>query len=114
MTAALGGGLALTALMTGLVVAVWGRPALAAGLTFGLLATAIQTVSAALMARARDLEFRRLIRRWGVGMGLRLGGVVVLGVLVWLDRERFPPLPAACAYLGVVVPLLFWEIRFLR
>lgn len=114
MRAALLGGLTLTVLVTGGLTLAWGRAALVPGVAFGLLATAIQTVSAGLMGRAVDLEFRRLLGRWGVSMGLRLAGVVVLGILVWLDRARFPPLPAAFAYLGVVVPLLFWEIRFLR
>jgi hypothetical protein len=37
---------------------------------------------------------------------------VLLAVLA--DRESFPPLATAFGYLGVVVPLLFLEVRFVR
>jgi hypothetical protein len=47
-------------------------------------------------------------------MGLRALGIAIFGVASWTLPELFPPLPAAFAYLGVVVPLLFLEIRFLR
>lgn len=114
MTGALAGGLVLTALVTGLLTLWWGRAALVPGVGFGLLATVIQVISAGLVAPAAQDEFGVLIRRWAVGLGLRVGGVVIFGVAVLLNRELFPPLPSAFGYLGVVVPLLFWEIRFLR
>jgi hypothetical protein len=40
--------------------------------------------------------------------------VVLVGVAVTLDPERFPPLPTAFAFLGVLVPLLFLEVRLVR
>lgn len=107
-------GLALTAVVTAVLAVAWGRPAVLPGIAFGLLATAIQIASAALVGPAARREFPVLIRRWGVGLGLRLGGVVAFAVAVGLRRDLFPPLPAAFGYLGVVVPLLFTEIRFLR
>jgi hypothetical protein len=107
-------GLGLTAAVTGLLALAWREAAVVPGLVFGLLATAIQVVSAALMKDAARREFKALMKRWGVGMGLRLGGIVAFGVAVGLRRDLFPPLPTAFAYLGVVVPLLFTEIRFLR
>jgi hypothetical protein len=39
---------------------------------------------------------------------------VLVLVAVLAERERFPPLPTAFGYLGVVVPLLFLEVRFVR
>jgi hypothetical protein len=107
-------GLVLTAVVTAVLVLAWGQAAVVPGVTFGLLATAIQLVSARLMRDAVQREFRALVRRWGIGMGLRLGGIVAFGVAVAVRRDLFPPLPTAFGYLGVVVPLLFTEIRFLR
>lgn len=107
-------GLALTGATTAVLALVWGRAAVLPGIAFGLLATAIQLVSAALVRPAVHREFSVLIRRWGIGMALRMGGVVAFAVAVGLRRDLFPPLPTAFGYLGVVVPLLFTEIRFLR
>ncbi|MBI2615457.1 MAG: hypothetical protein HYW52_07270, partial [Gemmatimonadetes bacterium] len=81
---------------------------------FGLLATALQLVAAALVRPALGGPFAALVRRWGMGMGLRLAGVVLFAALATLDRELFPPLPSALGYVGVVVPLLFLETRLLK
>lgn len=107
-------GLGLTAGVTAVLVLVWGRSALLPGVAFGLLATAVQMASAALVKPAAHRELRVLLRRWGIGMALRLGGVVAFALAAGLRRDLFPPLPTAFGYLGVVVPLLFTEIRFLR
>jgi hypothetical protein len=107
-------GLTLTAGVTALQALAWGRAAVLPGVTFGLLATGIQMLSARLMQDAARREFKVLVKRWGIGMGLRLGGIVAFAVAVGFRRDLFPPLPTAFGYLGVVVPLLFWEIRFLR
>jgi hypothetical protein len=48
------------------------------------------------------------------GMLLRLAGVGLLAVAVVIDPELFPPLPAAAGFLGVLLPLLFSEVRFAR
>jgi hypothetical protein len=47
-------------------------------------------------------------------MMLRLGGVVLMGAAVVWDRTLFPPLPTAIGFLGVLIPLLFLEVRFVR
>jgi hypothetical protein len=44
-------------------------------------------------------------------MGLRLGGVVLLMVAVVVRRDLFDPLPTALGFLGVLIPLLFFEAR---
>lgn len=114
MIVALAGGLLLTALVTGALWRVWGAPVLLPAVTFGLVATTVQVASAALVRRVAKGEFKLLVRRWGMGMGLRALGIALFGGASWFMPERFPPLPTAFAYLGVVVPLLFLEIRFLK
>lgn len=110
----LGAGLLLTALVSLIEWLAWGRSALVAGVTFGLLATAIQTAAVVALKPALAGPFPALVKRWAVGMGLRLVGVVLIAVLVLVNREVFPPLPAAVGYLGVIIPLLFGEIRLAR
>jgi hypothetical protein len=47
-------------------------------------------------------------------MGLRLLGVVAIAVAAGLDPAHFPPLAAALGFLGVLLPLLFYEVRLIR
>jgi hypothetical protein len=110
----LGLGIALTVLVSGLLVRGWGRDALLPGLVFGLVATAIQVISVELVRPAFAGETVRLLKRWGVGMLLRVVGVALVALAVTLDRALFPPLPTAFAFLGVLVPLLFMEVRLVR
>ncbi len=109
-----GWGLGLTALWICAAWMAWGREALLAVWVFGLLATAIQLAAVAWLKPALGAPFAMLLKRWGVGMGLRFGGLVAFAALVALDRERFPPLPSALGYVGVLIPLLFMETRLLR
>ncbi|HEV8456325.1 MAG TPA: hypothetical protein VGQ24_15605 [Gemmatimonadales bacterium] len=110
----LGLGIALTLLVSGLLVLGWGQGALLPGLVFGLTATAIQVIAVALVRPAFDGETVRLLKRWGLGMLLRVLGVALVATAVTLDRALFPPLPTAFAFLGVLVPLLFMEVRLVR
>lgn len=110
----LGLGIALTLLVTGLLVLSWGQDALLPGLVFGLVATAIQAISVALVRPVFAGETVLVLKRWGVGMLLRGLGVVLVAVAVAVDRALFPPLPTALAFLGVLVPLLFMEVRLVR
>jgi hypothetical protein len=107
-------GLALTAAVTAILVLGWGTEALLPGLVFGLIATAIQTISVALVRPVFSGETVRLLKRWGIGMLLRVLGVALVALAVSLDRALFPPLPTALAFLGVLVPLLFLEVRLVR
>jgi hypothetical protein len=91
----------------------WGGHAALAGAAFGMLATVIHAGAVAALKRVWDAPFRELARGWGIGMALRLGGAVVWMAVVLLWGELFPPLPTAIGYLGVLIPLLFTEIRFL-
>jgi hypothetical protein len=110
----LAAGVGLTAVVTGALVLAWGSAALVPGVAFGLLATAIQLAAVAVLRPVLAQPFPRVMARWGIGMALRLGGVVLFAVAALVNRELFPPLPAALAYLGVLLPLLFTEMRFAR
>jgi hypothetical protein len=110
----LGLGVALTLLVSGLLMLGWGQSALVPGMVFGLIATAIQVIAVALVRPAFSGETVRLLKRWGLGMLLRFLGVALVAVAVTLDRTLFPPLPTAFAFLGVLVPLLFMEARLVR
>ena len=81
---------------------------------FGGLATLIQFVAVLLVKPVVKGEFKILMKRWAIGMGLRIAGVVAFLVAVLVSRDIFPPLPTAFAYLGVLVPLLFTEIRLIK
>jgi hypothetical protein len=107
-------GVGFTALVGALLYLGWGRAALFPAIVFGSIATAIQAASVALVKPVYHGESARLLKRWGLGMLLRGAGVVLVGVAVTLDPERFPPLPTAFAFLGVLVPLLFLEVRLVR
>lgn len=109
-----GVGLGLTMLIGAAAWWAWGRGAVFAAVWFGVLATALQLVSVAWLRPALGGPFRTLVQRWGMGMGLRLLGVVLFAALVAVNRQVFPPLPSAMGYVGVVVPLLFLETRLLR
>jgi len=96
----------LAGLGTGLVVAatmLGGKPA-AIG---GAVAVIAQLWAVALLhakMRAPNPEF---MARWLGGMGIRFLGV---GVVLIVSRT----VPALLSYVGVLLPLLFLETRFLR
>jgi len=97
LLAALGVGLVVVATLLG------GKPA-AVG---GGVAVIAQLWAVALLRpkmRAPNPEF---MARWLGGMGIRLLGV---GVVLIVSRT----VPALLGYVGVLLPLLFLETRFLR
>jgi hypothetical protein len=106
--------LGLTLLVTAALRLGWGPSALLPGLGFGILATALQGTAVALLRPVRGAPLDRFLGRWVMGVGLRFLGVVLFAVAVLVDRVRFPPLPTASAFLGVLIPLLFMELRFSR
>jgi len=101
----------VAALVLALVgLAIWDESAAVAALMLGLVATAMQLLAG---WRSREVGIDQL-RVYVVGVVLRFAGVLVLGVLVTLDPERFPVLPSAMGYLGTVLTLLYLETRLTR
>lgn len=107
-------GVVLTLVVTAALRAVWGHPAILPGIVFGLLATVLQLVAVRALQRGIGGSHTDFTRGFVVGTVLRFAGIVLVLVAVLVDRERFAPLPTAFGYLGVVVPLLFLEVRFVR
>ena len=104
----------LSLVMAGVSYRIWGaQGAFAAGL-FGALATLIQLISLNLVQSAKQAPIQKFIVRWGAGMVLRFVGIVAIAVAVGVDRAHFPPLPTALGFLGVLIPLLFFEVRLIR
>ena len=93
---------------------LWGSQAAIAAAVFGGVAIAIQAGAFALMRPARHGKVEKFLKAWGAGMGLRLLGVVAIAVAAGLDPAHFPPLAAALGFLGVLLPLLFYEVRLIR
>jgi hypothetical protein len=76
-----------------------------------VLATGIELVAVRLLVPALAPPFERLVRRWAYGLGLRLGGVGLVGLAVVQWPARFAPLPTALGFVVVLIPLLFGEMR---
>jgi hypothetical protein len=93
---------------------LWGSQGAIATAVFGGVAIAIQVGAFALMRPARHGKVEKFLKAWGAGMGLRLAGVVALAVAAGIDPAHFPPLAAALGFLGVLLPLLFYEVRLIR
>ena len=104
-------GLALSALAAAVAGVLGGWREARSGLLFGLLATAIQLVAGRWMTGLEQAPIQQYMKRWGGGMGLRLLGVGVVGMVIWLEPPALPALPAALGYVGVLIPLLFLEAR---
>ena len=106
----------MTAGVTAIMWLFWGTEAVVPGVTFGLVGTGIQLAAHRMLRTVGgdDEPFSLLAQRWMAGMGLRLGGIALLFTAIGLQRDLFPPLPTALGYLGVVIPLLFTEIRLFR
>ena len=107
-------GAALTGLVTAMLVAAFGRPALVPGIAFGTLATLIQLVADRLVARRLTASVGEFGRGYLAGMGLRLIGIVLMTGAMVTAPALFPGLPTALGFLGVLVPLLFMEMRLAR
>ena len=97
-------------------VAHWlAGPAAAIGaLGCGALAAFTQIAAARLARRALDARIAQFMTAWALGVGLRFGGVVALAALMLAAPELFPPLPSTLGFLGVLLPLLFLELRLTR
>ena len=104
-------GVTLTAAASAVSWWLGGVAAAVATLAAGILATGIETVALRLLLPALEPPFERLVKRWAYGLGLRLGGVGLVGVAVVRWPAQFPPLPTALGFVAVLIPLLFGEMR---
>ena len=103
-------GLLLTGGVAVMASRLWGTSAAIAAGSAGLLATGIESVSVVLLSRALEPPFERLFKRWAIGLGLRVGGLllVVAAALGW--PARFPAVPTATGFVAVLIPLLLGEM----
>ena len=105
--------LLLVALGLGLTVVATGLGGRAAGIG-GLVALAAQLAAVALLRPAMRAPQPTFMARWLGGMGARalaLGAVLTFAAT---HRTVLDPLRASLGFLGVLLPLLFLETRFLR
>lgn len=111
----IGAGLMLTLVVTALLVEFLGRSAFIPGMVMGGVATLIEL--AALRAMRRGLASRVTDQFFGgviTGLLYRMAGIAVFAGLVLWDRALFPPLATGIGFVGVLIPLLFLEVRFVR
>ena len=107
-------GILIGVALSGLSYKLWGAPGAVAAAAFSVLALLIQLAAIALIQPVKTAPPKLFIKRWGIGMGLRFLGVVAIAVAAGLDPAHFPPIPAAIGFLGVLLPLLFFEVRLVR
>lgn len=80
----------------------------------GAVALAAQLGAVALLRPAMEAPHRVFMARWLGGMGIRalsLGGLLAVAAT---HRAALPLLATTLGFLGVLLPLLFLEIRFLK
>ena len=104
LLAALGGVLLAAA------AAIGGR---AAGVG-GMIAVAAQAASVAVLRPVMDAPQGPFLTRWLAGMVIRAVAVGALVTYAATHRTRVEPLAASLGCLGVMLPLLFLETKFLR
>lgn len=105
--------LTLVAVGAGLTVVVTVFGGWSAGVG-GVIAVAAQTGAVLLIRPVIGSPDKEFVPRWLAGMGLRAALVIGLVVYAALHRSLLSPLPAALGCLGVLLPLLFTENRFLK
>jgi hypothetical protein len=93
-------------------VALWlGGPGAGIG---GATALAAQTAAVALLRPVMQAPQPVFMARWFSGMGIRTLALGILIVISATHRAALPLLETALGFLGVLLPLLFLEIRFLK
>ncbi len=80
----------------------------------GVVAVMGQTGAVLLIRPVIGAPNKEFVPRWLSGMALRAALVIGLVVFAALHRSTLSPLPAALGCLGVLLPLLFTETRFLK
>jgi hypothetical protein len=107
-------GLLIGGIISGLAYRFAGSQAAIGAGCFAALAILIQVTAIALIQPVKQAAPKLFIKRWGIGMGLRLLGVVAIALAAGLDPAHFPPVASAIGFLGVLLPLLLFEVRLVR
>lgn len=85
-----------------------------AGAIGGAVALAAQIAAVGLLRPAMRAPTPRFMARWLGGMAVRVVALAALLAVSVARRDVLPPLPASLGFLGVLLPLLFVETRFLK
>jgi len=101
---------ALGAALIAVAAALGGRAAAIGGGT----ALVAQVWAVALLRPKMGAPTPEFMGRWLGGMAIRLLALAALMVWSATHRAELPPLYAAGGFLGVLLPLLFLETRFLK
>ena len=80
----------------------------------GAAALGAQLIAVALLRPAMRAAQPLFLRRWLAGMAIRLAALIALMALAATHRRELPPLETSLGFIGVLLPLLFLETRFLR
>jgi uncharacterized membrane protein YhdT len=80
----------------------------------GLASMAAQLLAVALLRPAMRAPQAVFMARWLAGMGVRALALGIVLAFAATHRAILAPLPASLGFLGVLLPLLFLETRFLR
>jgi hypothetical protein len=80
----------------------------------GGVALATQLVAVALLRPGMEAAQPEFMRRWLAGLAIRALAVVALIVVSATHRAALPLLETSLGFLGVLLPLLFLETRFLK
>jgi len=80
----------------------------------GIVAVVAQTWAVLLLRPVMRAPNPQFMARWLGGMGIRFLGAGVVLIVAITNRALLPLLPAVLGYLGVLLPLLFLETRFLK
>lgn len=92
----------------------FGRSAWIPGVVMGGAATGIELLAARWLVRGLTASTSDAMQGFVAGMLFRLLGIGLFAGLVLWDRAMFAPLPTALGFLGVLIPLLFLEMRLIR
>ena len=96
-----------------LVAVAWWLGGRGAGIG-GAAALAAQAAAVALLKSAMQAPQRVFMARWFSGMGIRTLALGILLAISATHRAALPLLETALGFLGVLLPLLFLETRFLK
>jgi F0F1-type ATP synthase assembly protein I len=87
---------------------------LVAALVGGGVAVVAQVWAVLLLRPKMHASNPEFMARWLGGMAIRFLALVAVAVWTTTHPASIPPVPALLGYLGVLLPLLFLETRFLR